>query len=250
MPAPQIARLIARILGARSTPTEEVPVVVSRLRDAFARLGQDEAAAPAGETPAARALRELAVAVDGSEAAAKPAPRRSAGRPRRRAGSEEVAAEPTAPPPAAPRLMRRAEVAPAEPEIPEVLQSPPEARRRGVVRWFDARAGRGMLRVPGFAEDVPLEADALRQAGLSRLYKGQEIEATIIAGEGGQPRLVGLALPGRVAATGPLAKAGMMRRHAKPVVVEMKRDGLRRAAARIEAEHLLGHRQNRPLGAD
>src|SRR5579883_1721038 len=232
MPAPQIARLIARILGARSTPTEEVPVVVSRLRDAFARLGQDEAAAPAGEAPA------------------KPAPRRSAGRPRRRAGSEEVAAEPTAPPPAAPRLMRRAEVAPAEPEIPEVLQSPPEARRRGVVRWFDARAGRGMLRVPGFAEDVPLEADALRQAGLSRLYKGQEIEATIIAGEGGQPRLVGLALPGRVAATGPLAKAGMMRRHAKPVVVEMKRDGLRRAAARIEAEHLLGHRQNRPLGAD
>ena len=195
---------------------------------------------------ASGALDRLAAAVE-----TPPAPT-EAPKPRRKAAARSARNPPPpepAPPPAVPRLMRRAEVTHAEPAIPELLQSPHEGRRRGVVRWFDARTGRGMLRIPGFAEDVALDPDMLQRAGLSRLYKGQEIEA-LVTGENGHSHLVSVALPGQPAAKGGL-KVGGMRRHAKPVVVEMKRDALRRAAARVEAEHVLGSApRNRNFGND
>lgn len=208
--------------------------------------------AEAQPSPASGALDRLAAAVETSAPAEAPS---APPKPRRRAAARSprnpapLPAEP-APAPAAPRLMRRAEVTHAEPAIPELLQAPPEARRRGIVRWFDARTGRGMLRIPGFAEDVALDPQMLQRAGLSRLYKGQEIEA-LVTGENGHSRLVSVALPGQPAAAKGGLKVGGMRRHAKPVVVEMKRDALRRAAARVEAEHVLGSApHHRKFGSD
>jgi len=140
--------------------------------------------------------------------------------------------------------MRRAEVTPAEPagiQAP-ILQAraPQNTVLRGVVRWFDLKTRQGTLRLPGFAEDIAIETGALESAGISRLYKGQEVEATV-AGENGSARLLSLALPGRVAEPPKgLFATGPVRRHAKPVVVEMKRDAMRRAAALVEAELVLG----------
>ena len=48
-------------------------------------------------------------------------------------------------------------------------------------------------------------------------------------------------LPGRAEPANTLFGAKELgRRRAKPVVIELKRDALRRVAARVEAEHLLG----------
>jgi cold shock CspA family protein len=114
---------------------------------------------------------------------------------------------------------------------------------RGVVRWFDPRSGKGMLQLPGMG-DVGFEAHLLATSGISRLFKGQEIEATLADG-GAPPRLQRLALPGASTAS-PLGSSGVVKtRHAKPVVVELKREALRRAAARAEAEHVLGSNRNR-----
>jgi hypothetical protein len=137
--------------------------------------------------------------------------------------------------------MRRAEVAPA-PE-PAVFEARPtkDATLRGVVRWFDLQSRQGALRLPGFAEEMTIDGALLDQAGISRLYKGQEIEATV-SGDTGSVQLVSIALPGRAEpAVHGLFKTGTTRRNAKPVIVELKRDSMRRTAARIEAEHLLGN---------
>jgi cold shock CspA family protein len=145
--------------------------------------------------------------------------------------------EPEAAVPAAPKLLRRAEVLSVAPAMASDL---PISRGtlRGVVKWFDPRTGKGALRVPGYAGDLALDSKVMAEAGITRLYKGQEIEASI-AGGPEAPRLVQLALPGGVAPV--LPSGGMVRgRRAKPVVVEMKREALRRVAARAEAEQLLG----------
>jgi hypothetical protein len=113
------------------------------------------------------------------------------------------------------------------------------------VRWFDLQTRQGAVRLPGFGNEVAIDGAAVARAGISRLYKGQEIEATV-SEEDGNVRLVSLALPGRAkAAGGGLFKTGSGRRNAKPVVVEMKRDSMRRAAARIEAEQILGNGRSR-----
>jgi cold shock CspA family protein len=236
----EIARFIAAIVAARQTPIGEIPQVIASLSGLVERLrsGPPEVIPVKPMAAAKASLRRKAE----SAASASP-PRRGRGRPKSIAPRVEERVrrpEPAAAAPAAPRLMRRAEVAPPEPFI---VQARPAQKTvlRGIVRWFDLRSRQGTLRLPGFAEDIPIDAGALESAGISRLYKGQEVEATV-AGENGNTRLVSLALPGRVAEPMKgLFASGSARRHAKPVVVEMKRDAMRRAAARVEAEQVLGN---------
>jgi hypothetical protein len=84
---------------------------------------------------------------------------------------------------------------------------------------------------------VPVEPALLDEMGITRLYKGQEVEAILTDGEA--PRVMRLVLPGGSWSVN--STAGIVRgRQAKPVVVEMKREALRRVAARAEAEMLLG----------
>jgi len=245
----EIAHLIAAILAARETPAAEVPQLMEAVRDSIMQL-RGNAAAPA-RIPNRPTLalpipettqRELPSPIVRKTAAATG---RRRGRPRR---SETLAREPMrrpepapAAPPPAPRLMRRAEVAPAEAPVSETRRSE-QTTLRGIVHWFDQRSRHGMLRLRGLSGDIAIDGTLLDKAGISRLYKGQEIEATI-AGQNGATRLLAVVLPGRTAEppSGGLFKAGSARRHARPVVVEMKRDSLRRAAARIEAEHVLGN---------
>jgi cold shock CspA family protein len=134
--------------------------------------------------------------------------------------------------------MRRAEVTSAAASGTEMARPAAKAALRAIVKWFDPRHRTGALRVPGYGGDVAVDADALERAGIARLFKGQEVEASVVGGEG-SVRLVALSLPGRPEsdAGGPVGSA---RRHAKPVVIELKRDALRRVAARVEAEQLLG----------
>jgi cold shock CspA family protein len=241
-PDRKIVRHIAAIMAKRQTGADEVPAVLDTLRQVFERLSRGESAAP----PAAGAAEAASVREPQRQEAAAP---RRRGRPpkiapppaseERQRHSEPVVA-------AAPRLMRRAEVAPAEPAAgPLAAPKPRQIQLRGVVRWFDPRTRQGMLRLPGFSDDVPIAEEAVARAGIARLYKGQEIEATV-EGENGQARVVGLGLPGRVAEANSLFRAGSARRNARPVVVEMKRDALRRAGARVEAEHVLGNGGRRP----
>jgi hypothetical protein len=255
-PTPEIARCIGKILASRPTPAAEVPSLVAALGGVFERLRQGDGAAAtiaaAFESQAAHPVAEHAVIVAPVAATARQhAPRRSAARaPREPRIRVEPVLEPVPAPPAAPRLMRRAEVAPIPAaESPASLQPPPSTRRAGVVRWFDAKSGRGMLRVPGVPGDLALDAGILQRSGLSRLYKGQEIEATV-TGDNTAARVVALALPGRVETNAAIFKTGAVRRNAKPVVVELKRDALRRAAARLEAEHLLGPARKSVVGDD
>jgi hypothetical protein len=234
-PVREIAHFIAKILAARPTSTEEIPGLVASIRDTVGMLR-----AGLGDAMP----RETAESVPAKPVATSP-PRR----PRRRIAAAPAAPEITRrgdPEPVIqilPRLMRRSEVAPApEPAVFEV-RPVKDGTLRGVVRWFDLHSRQGSLRLPGFGEEVTIDGALLDRAGLSRLYKGQEIEATV-SGDNGSVHLVSLALPGRAepAANG-LFKAGAARRNAKPVVVELKRDAMRRTAARIEAEHLLGNRR-------
>jgi cold shock CspA family protein len=216
------SRLIAQLLAHRATALDEVAGLIRDVHGAVTRL---QAPGPSAEAPPIMP-------------AATPRPRRG-----RTAAAPTVT--PAEPPPAAepapvPKLVRRAQmpaVTATRPPTPAVGS----ARIRGIVKWFDPRAGKGALRLPGFAGDIALDAGLLAQSGIGRLFKGQEVEATF-AKSGGAPQLERLTLPG--AAAGPTA--GFVRsRRAKPVIVELKREALRRVAARTEAEHLLGPSRSR-----
>jgi cold shock CspA family protein len=116
---------------------------------------------------------------------------------------------------------------------------------KGVVRWFDPARQTGGLRLTSVPEDVAVEPAVFIAAGLTRLFKGQEIEAQIERVDG-RVRVSTLRVPGGSAVTptvsGPIAAMGG--RRPRVVMVEKKRDALKRVAARTEAEHLLG-----PTGA-
>jgi len=224
------ARIAAKLLAHRPTPTDEVGDLIRNVHGALLRLGE----APAGADP-------LPEEEQPEEPAATPARRR------RRQGrapvvEPEIEEAPTAPP--TPKLVRRAEVATAPAATPASLLAPPPGHGtlRGVVRWFDPKSGKGMVRLPGHG-DVGFEARLLADSGISRLFKGQEIEASLA--EGTPARLQRLTLPGGGATTSVFGSGTVKSRHAKPVVVEMKREALRRAAARAEAEHILGSNRNR-----
>jgi cold shock CspA family protein len=213
------ARLAAKLLAHRPTPQEEVGDLIRNVHGALTRLTEPQ-----------------------SETASPPQPVSAvtARRPRQRAEPAPAAAlpeEPATAPPPAPKLVRRADVAPAATPAPLLSAPAHHNALRGVVRWFDPKSGKGALRLPGVG-DIGFESAVLAQSGISRLFKGQEIEATLVEGAV-PPQLERLALPGAVAAS-PLGGGVVRGRHAKPVVVELKREALRRAAARAEAEHVLG----------
>lgn len=178
--------------------------------------------------------------IEAEEAPAVPARRR---KPRQPPETQAAPAEDVAPAiaPPAPKLVRRAEVvaAPPAPAASPPIAPTPHGSVRGVVKWFDPRAGKGALRLPGFSGDILFEARILADSGIARLFKGQEIEATINGGDGRPAQVQRITLPGSAAAS-PVGAGIVHSRRAKPVLVELKREALRRAAARAEAEHLLG----------
>jgi cold shock CspA family protein len=234
------ARLAARLLAHRQTSQEEIGDLIRTVHDAVSRLNEAPAALTA---PAAEAEDKQA------EAAAEP--QRQKRRPRRTAAAaepsaeQEHAAEDEARLAAtlAPKLVRRAEVAPAAPAAPSLAAPPPhQGALRGVVRWFDPKSGKGALRLPGVG-DVGFDARLLAESGISRLFKGQEVEATLSEGSP-TPQVQRLSVPGAVSAH-PLGGGVVKGRQARPVVVELKREALRRAAARAEAEHVLGSPRSR-----
>jgi cold shock CspA family protein len=226
------ARLIAKLLAHRQTPQEEVAGVIRSVHGALLQLREHDA---------------VVVAPPVAEADEPPAPARR----RKRRESEEIQAAPpqeAAPealPPAA-KLVRRAEVM-AAPPAPSAATPPapvPNGTVRGVVKWFDPRAGKGALRLPGFSGDVLFEARILAESGIARLFKGQEIDATINGGDSRPPQVQRITLPGSAPA-GSVGAGVVHSRRAKPVLVELKREALRRAAARAEAELLLGPSRQR-----
>ncbi len=232
------ARLAARLLAHRQTSQEEIGDLIRTVHDAVSRL--NEAPAAIVEAPA-----EPEAAGEIEEQAAAPLARQQR-RPRR---APAAAPEPTAEDEAriaatlAPKLVRRAEVTPAPSAAPSLVAPPPHhGALRGVVRWFDPKSGKGALRLPGVG-DVGFEARLLAESGITRLFKGQEIEATLSEGAT-PPQVQRLSVPGTVSAHS--LGGGMVKgRQARPVVVELKREALRRAAARAEAEHVLGSTRSR-----
>jgi hypothetical protein len=225
-----VAQIVAKLLAQRVTPQDEVPDLVHSVHVALSRIAEP------GESEHAAASAVAAVA---------PEPRQPRQQRQRRIIEAEAPAEEAvaaAPPP--PRLLRRADVVATTPPPTEPMLSmtTPGGILRGVVKWFDLRTRRGALRLPGCSGDVPVEPALLDEMAIPRLYKGQEVDATLAVGE--TPRLVRLALPGgawQVHSVGGVVRA----RQAKPVVVELKREALRRVAARAEAELLLGPSRSR-----
>lgn len=225
-----VARVVAKLVARRATATQELPELLRVVESALVAL----AAPPVRD----EARRPEVAGRDAAPVARRPRrqPRDVADAPQPQAQPHDEAQQATAAPPPPPRLVRRAEAGPAP--APESSAAPrPAGVLRGVVKWFDQRTRRGALQLPGFGDDIALEPMLLDEMGLSRLYKGQEVVATLSGDP--EPRLVRLALPGgvwQVHATGGVVH----NRHAKPVVVELKREALRRAAARAEAETILG----------
>jgi cold shock CspA family protein len=274
-PSAETIRFVIQILSARATPIAELPQTIANITQAVVRLGaapgSDFAKPAPGAAPAPRPKPQLrkaaAVKPKRPAVAAKPAPAESdflitvppkltiipavaprRGRPRRVETPppvvEEVQAVEVAPP--QPRLLRRADALANEAE--HHVESQPVFRTpggtlRGVVKWFDGRAGKGALRLTGISGDVLLDPAALSRSGIKRLYKDQEVEATVQE-TGGRVRLLSLSLPTRNAEPTLNMMAGeitgTLRRQPRQVQVEVKRDGIRQSAARAEAEQVLG----------
>jgi hypothetical protein len=218
-----VAHIVAKLVGHRRTRPDEIPDLVQSVQIALTLLRR----------PSETVRETVATSVR------VPRVRRPRAMPVR---DEIPEIEATVPPPM-PRLVRRAEVVPAAtPEEPILVRPVQGGILRGVVRWFDQRTRRGALRLQGLSGDVPVETGLLDEMAINRLYKGQEVEATL--SEDAAPRVVRLAVPGGASQQNSIG--GMVRgRHAKPVVVELKREALRRVAARAEAESILGRGRNR-----
>ena len=272
-PSAETIRFVIEILSARATPLAELPQTIASISHAVARLGRAPEPAPA---PIAAPLRQAAAVKRARKAVAVTAsptravlpplavlpvepvaaareivptilPPRGRGRPRRVAPAQvtiEAPVEEAAPP--QPRLLRRADALANEPEAPTENQPTvraPGGAVRGVVKWFDGRAGKGALRLTGISGDVMLEPAVLERSGIKRLYKDQEVEATVQE-TGGRVRLLSLTLPARAGEPAlnimPGEITGTLRRQPRSIQVEIKRDGIRQSAARAEAEQVLG----------
>ncbi|HKT17627.1 MAG TPA: hypothetical protein VJR47_06270 [Stellaceae bacterium] len=217
------ARMVAKLLGARSTPLEEVPQVIANVQRALSSLGEKSAAEPAKRMP--RPDRRMNAREDAASAPQTPA----------------AATEPEAKA-APPTLVRRATLgAHAVAEAAHLVAPVTTGAVRGVVQWFDSRTGQGALRLPGSSRDLPIDAATLANFGISRLFKGQEIEATL-GGAGEQARLALLRIV-NAPPTSPVTGGTVHDRHSKAVVVELKHQAQRRNAARAEAETLLSARR-------
>jgi cold shock CspA family protein len=227
--------MVARLVGEQETAASEIPVLVETVSAALEQILHP--AAPVDVVDAGEA------ALDAEPRAPRPKLQsesaRRPGRPRKAEVAEPV--ETPAPPPA-PRLVRRAEAVVSAPTPGPVPIAPPAAGMvKGVVRWFDPARQTGGLRLTGVPEDVAVEPAVFIAAGVTRLFKGQEIEAQLDRSEG-RARVTALRVPGgpmaAPTASGPIAALGG--RRPRVVIVEKKRDALKRVAARTEAEHLLG----------
>src|SRR5579863_7218537 len=160
-------------------------------------------------------------------------PGRKRGRPRKVAVHAETAAPPSAP--AMPRLVRRSQAVIPAPSTPAGLEPRPTSLLRGVVRWFDPARRSGGVRLTGLPEDVAVEPEIFAAANITRLFKGQEIEAEIRRNDG-RVQVTSLRIPGGTTETslsGPIAATGG--RRPRIVIVEKKLDALKRVAARSEA---------------
>ncbi|HZL59857.1 MAG TPA: hypothetical protein VFC38_09155 [Stellaceae bacterium] len=223
------ARMIAKLLASRPTANDEIPDLIETVHRTLSELGKPRAA---------RARVEEKVK---PEAAREVAPAKRRGR-KPRVVAEIISENPLPEmpaPPAAPTLLRRAEV--KEPvEVTMIVPPPADGMRRGVVRWFDPQAKRGALRLQGMSSDVPVEPGMVERCHITRLFKGQEVEARV-AGTPEAPQLVEFRILAAGIATH--ANSGMVRaRQQKPVLVELKREALKRGAARDAAELLLPDR--------
>ena len=237
VPLPLIAHMVARLVGGQKTAASDIPTLVETVNAALAQILY-----PTAKLPAAEAVEEVTVRRERQQ------PKRREGEERRRPGRPrkvEAAPPVEAPaPPPAPRLVRRAEAVVSAPAAdPTALTPSPSATSmvRGVVRWFDPARQTGGLRLTGVPEDVAVEPAVFIAAGVTRLFKGQEIEAQLDRAER-RVRVTALRVPGGPAAaptvSGPIAAMGG--RRPRVVLVEKKRDALKRVAARTEAEQLLG----------
>jgi cold shock CspA family protein len=241
----EAARVVAKLLSKRHTSISEIPDLIENVERALQSLdsnaGQSIKKAP--DTVEARPVAEpRAKRVSGLR---KPSDDVQAVAPAaEKLAPEQRAAEPQEIKPVQPTLLRRAEVihvAPIAP--PSAPPAPTNGMVRGVVQWFDTRSARGTLRLQGLSNDLPVDGDILTASGLTRLFKGQEIEATLEGGEE-TPRIAGLRLL-NLSPNSPVMGGTVRDRHAKQVVVELKREALSRAAARAEAELLLPSRRAR-----
>lgn len=231
------ARMIAKLLAERPTAHQEIPQLIDAVHRTLAGLN--------GARPAAVPAPQNSQATPDQADVASIAPKRRGRKPR--AEAEPVATTPietkTAAAPA-PTLLRRAEVKDREPVQVASLAPPPSRERltRGVVRWFDPQTRRGALRLQGVSGDLPFEPPLLERGNITRLFKGQEVEAEI-GGTADAPQLVSF----RLLAAGPATHVnpGLVRaRQQKPVMVELKREALKRTAARNAAEALLPTRND------
>jgi cold shock CspA family protein len=231
------ARFVAKLLAKRPTPLDEVPDVIANVHEALSQLRSAHKNSPAAIAPPPL----------------QPAPQKVARRPRK-APPPAIVPEvqsgsgPEPEPeqkPAQPTLLRRAEVISVAPVTPATtfVATPPSGSVRGVVQWFDSRTGQGTLRLPGQSHDVPVDTAILGAFGIQRLFKGQEIDATLEGG-GNPPKITALQLV-NAPVSSPVSGGTVRDRHAKPVVVELKREALSRSAARAEAEQLLRPRRAR-----
>lgn len=264
-PIAETAQFVIKILSALKVSAADLPLTITNVRQTLQRLseGKVEPAPLFDRTASLRARSRVADhthAIASTRRAApvaatpRPAPqpviyaeKPRRGRPRRIPAT--IMPEPeieVAQPEPQPRLLRRADAIGTEHDhsgdTPAVLRAPVGALR-GVVKWYDGRAGKGALRLTGISGDVLLDPAILERSGIKRLYKDQEVEATV-EDSAGRVRLVSLSLPGR--STEPVRGnqdgevTGTLRRQPRPVTVVVKRDGVRQSAARTEAEHVFG----------
>jgi cold shock CspA family protein len=238
----EAARVVAKLLSKRRTSINEIPELIENVERALQSLDSNVGKSIKKESATAEA-----------KPAAEPRAKAASGLRKRHEArvtepvAEKAAApasvEPSEPKPVQPTLLRRAEVIHVAPVAPASTPAPMSGTVRGVVQWFDTRSARGTLRLQGVSSDLPIDGDILAASGLTRLFKGQEIEATLEDGEE-TPKISGLRLL-NLAPNSPVMGGTVRDRHAKQVVVELKREALSRAAARAEAELLLPSRRAR-----
>jgi len=242
----EAARVVAKLLSKRQTSINEIPELIENVERALQSL----------ESNAGKSIKKEPDIAEAKPVAELRAKRASGLRKRQDThvvapASEDEKVVPEKPAveaqeikPVLPTLLRRAEVIHVTPVAPPPAPlAPTNGMVRGVVQWFDTRTARGTLRLQGISSDLPIDADILTASGLTRLFKGQEIEATLEGSED-TPKIVALRLL-NLMPNSPVIGGTVRDRHAKQVVVELKREALSRAAARAEAELLLPSRRAR-----
>lgn len=243
----EAARVVAKLLSKRHTSINEIPDLIENVERALQALDSNAGTSikREPETNATKTAPEpRAKRASGLRKRDRDHPHVIAPVGEKAAAPGKPAAEPQEIKPAQPTLLRRAEVIQVAPvAAPPATPAPTNGTVRGVVQWFDTRSTRGTLRLQGISSDLPIDGDILSASGLTRLFKGQEIEATVTGGDE-TPKIAALRLF-NLAPNSPVTGGTVRDRHAKQVVVELKREALSRAAARAEAELLLPSRRAR-----